>query len=83
MSVVLSLLLDRWRSSGQLSLLMQLGRQGFQQQLQQFLAGYPSLLWMSQVQSGMVEQAAKTLHRAAETEQVRQEAAYTSAQQQK
>lgn len=55
---------------------MQLGRQGFQHQLQQFLAGYPSLLWMSQVQGGMVGQAAKTLDRAADAEQVRQETAH-------
>lgn len=60
----------RWRSSGQLTLLMQLGRQGFQQQLQQFLASYPALLWMSQVQGGMLGQAAGTLGKAAAAEQV-------------
>lgn len=49
---------------------MQLGRQGFQQQLQQFLASYPSLLWMSQVQANMLQQAAATLDKAADTEQV-------------
>lgn len=67
----LLLLHCRWRTSGQLSLLLRLGRQGFQPQLQSFLAAHPSLLWMSQVQAGMLAKAATTLADAADAEKVR------------
>jgi hypothetical protein len=63
--------LRRWRSSGQLSSLLQLGRNGFQQQLQQFLGAYPALLWMSEVQAGQLDKAAATCAAAADAEQVR------------
>jgi hypothetical protein len=61
----------RWRSSGQLSTLLQLGRTGFQQQLQQFLTAWPALLWMSEVQAGQLDKAAGTAAAAADAEQVR------------
>lgn len=61
----------RWRASGQLSSLLQLGRSGFQPQLQQFLAAFPELLWMSQVQAGQLAKAAATCAAAADAEQVR------------
>jgi hypothetical protein len=62
--------LCRWRSSGQLSSLLQLGRNGFQQQLQQFLGAFPALLWMSEVQAGQLDKAAATCAAAADAEQV-------------
>jgi hypothetical protein len=55
---------------GDLSQLLQLGRQGFLQQLQQFLAPHPSMLWMTEVQSGNLSKAARTLDAAASAEQV-------------
>eukprot|EP00775_Hariotina_reticulata_P010954 gene10954-11108_t len=64
--------MERWRAAGDLSQLLQLGRQGFLQQLQQFLAPHPSLLWMTQVQSGNLSKATKTLDAAASAEQAAQ-----------
>lgn len=61
--------MERWRASGQLSSLLQLGRSGFQPQLQQFLAAFPELLWMSQVQAGQLAKAAATCAAATDAEQ--------------
>jgi hypothetical protein len=57
--------LRRLYREGHTKELLDLGRLGFQPQLQHFLVGRPNLLWMSQVQAGDLAGAAASLEAAA------------------
>lgn len=55
----------RWQSQHLVVDLLQLGREGFTPQLQQYLADCPELLWMSQVQARQYAGATGSLSKAA------------------